>query len=222
MSEAEDDYSDARSWRALIKLLDNAAVQLERSGADQLLICYVGLEKLYQLVVTNTDRELDRVSAALSKEQLPQPQLEHRKMDALKVADRRPKMLNLVMAALADEGRWAIYAKQRGYLAGELEWARHLGVFKDLTEPAEELAKEANRLGGVGGKKIKGEQIVEWREQIRRGKESIAKITYDHIFNALINETDQPQTKAKAVFILKNMVRGYLDIDPRGKNLTSA
>jgi hypothetical protein len=227
MSEAEgNDYSDllhdAMCWRALRKLLDDAAIQIERPGADQLPICYEALDKLYQLVVADADRELDRVSAALSKEQLPQPLLEYRAGDAQKIADRRPKMLTLVKDALADEGRWAIFAVQRGYLAGELEWARGLDFFRDFAEPANVLAGEANRLGGVGGKKIKGENIVEWREQVRREEDSIAKMTYDRILNALVNEIDQPQTKANAVFILKNMVRGGLDIDPRRKNLTSA
>ena len=159
--------------------------------------------------------------AALSKEQLPQPLLKHRMQDALDIANRRPKVLTSVMAALVDEGGWGAFAMQRGYLAGELEWATRLGVFKDRTEPAKLLADEANRLHVVVGKKIKGEQIVEWREQICRGPENYAKITYKRIFNALTNETGQPGTKAKAVFILKNMVRGCLNIDQRRKSLTS-
>jgi len=226
MGEAGDDYSDllhhAMSWRALRRLMDDAAVRIEQPRTDRVLSCYEAFEGVRQLIEADTQRNLDRMSAnhPASSDRLSQACCEHRARDALKIANDSTKVLNLVMTMLALGGadRWSsLFPQERGYLAAVLEWARQLGVFGVLTAPAKVMADELNRLGGVGGKRLKdGHEIVEWRKQVRSGPEDdIAKTTYCRVLDDLLKQECQPRTRADAIDFLKNLVRVCPSIDPR-------
>jgi hypothetical protein len=237
MSEANDDYSDllhdAMCWRELRKVQDDAAERIERPGADRLLICHETLQGLYQLIADDAERNLNRTFAAL--QQLPQPQREHPERDVRKIANRSPMVLTLVMAALAEgrEHRWphlfpeqkspqggqidGEYAVERGYLAALLEWARQLGLFGTLTAPAKVITDEVNKLGGIAGRRIEGQEIINWRQQSRSKAtgHNISKDTYHSVLDELLKRPHQPQTKADAISVLRDLVYACPGIDPR-------
>lgn len=239
MNEAEREHNphllqDATSWRTLRKLLDDAAIRIKQRGADRLLICREALEALGQLIGADADRDLDRASGALSKEQMPQLQREHRAKGAQRLADRSTMIIMLINTALGEggEGRWpALFPEQkhdpghpidgehvlqRHYLGTLLEYADQLGVFPGLTHPAREIATAVNRRGGVGGKKVKTQQIVDWRKQVRAAPEdSIDYKTHRHLLTAWLNETQQPESAADAVVMLRDLVGLCPQIDPR-------
>lgn len=233
MSEAEDNYSDSFR-RKLRKLMDDAADRIKRPGADRLLICREALEGLRQLLADDTKRDLHQTSAALSKEAMPQLQREHRARDAQRAADRSPMIVTLINTALGEgaEGRWPAlfpeqkhdqgrpvdgeYAIHRRYLGTLLEYAKQLGVFPGLASPAQEIATAVNHRGGVGGNRVKTQQIVDWRKQVlATPKDSIDYTTHRHLLNAWLNETPQPESAANAVVMLRNLVDLCSLVDPR-------
>lgn len=233
MSEAEDNYSDTFR-RTLRKLMDDAASRAMRPGADRLLICREAVEALCQLIGADADRDLDRISGALLKEQMPQLQREHRATDAQRAANRSTMILMLINTALGEgaEGRWPAlfpeqkhdqgrpvdgeYAIHRRYLGTLLEYAKQLGVFPSLTSPAQEIATAVKRRGGVGAKSVKTQQIVDWRKQVLAApKNSLDYTTHRYLLNAWLNETPQPKSAASAVVILRDLVDLCSQIDPR-------
>lgn len=236
MAEAESDYSDSfrRKFR---KLMDDAADRIMRPGADRLLICRETLEGLRQLLADDTQRDLAQTSAVLSKskETMPQLQLEHRARDAQRAADRSTMIITLVMTALGQgaEGLWpALFpeqkhdqgrpvdgeqAIQRYYLGTLLEYAKQLGFFPSLTSPAQEIATAVNLRGGVGGKSVKTQQIVDWRKQVRASdKDSIDMKTHRSLLNAWLSEIEhQPRNTAEAIDKLRHLVSLCSLVDPR-------
>jgi hypothetical protein len=233
VAEAGSDYSDTFR-RTLRKLMDDAADRIRRPGADRLLICREALEALCQLIEADAECDLDRVSAALSKEQMPQLQLEHRAKDVQRAADRSTMIVTLITTALGEgaEGLWPAlfpeqkhgqgrpvdgeYAIQRRYFGTLLEYANRLPFFRGLIEPANLIATALNRIGGAGGKRVKPQQIVDWRKQIRAAPEDdMDNITYRRLLNTWLNHTPQPQSTADAVKTLRNLVSFREQIDPR-------
>jgi hypothetical protein len=245
MNEAERQYSDllhlqqdAACGRAMRKLVHDAADLIRRPGADRLLICWQTLERFRQLIDDDAEYQLGRASSAAAalNEQLSQSQLDHLAKGAQNSADRATNVITLIMAVLAEgqKGRWpslfppqehapgapvdSNYAVMRGYFAAELEYARQLALFENLTEIAELLAKEANRLGGAAGHAIKGEQIMDWRQQVRsvaKPDDSIDKATYQSVLEALLSQPEQPETREQATVILRGLVGACSAIDPR-------
>jgi hypothetical protein len=245
MGDAGHEYSDlqhdAECWRTLRRRLATAAEAIERPGADRLSICLQMLLDIDELRVADTQHGLARTAAALHAigDELSQPQLEHRARTAVNLADDSVKPLTLIMAALGEgqEGRWPSlfppqvatsggqldinYASLRGHLAALLEYARQLKqlkLFGTLTEAAELLAAEANRLGGLAGDRIKGQDVMNWRQQVRSKttpEHDLAKKTYRMTLEALVVEPEQPKTKSDAIHMLRSMVRTAQAIDPR-------
>ena len=241
MNEADGEYTalqhHATCWRTARKLFDDAAVGIEKRVADRLMICWEALEGLRQLAAADAAREFAQESVALqTNKQLSQLHLEHRAKSARHVADRSTVVLTLLLAALAEgqQGRWPSlfppqvhtsghqvdgnYAVLRGYLAAELEYANRLPFFRSLTEPASLIAAEVNRVGGVAGRLVKGNEIINWRRRVRSKstpEDDIAKQTYGRVLAALLALPERPRSKAAAISILRNQMLACPAVDPR-------
>jgi hypothetical protein len=240
MSEAKDDYSellhDTMSWRALRKLLDDAADLIERPSADRLRIIIETWQQFDELVDADATRILERAGTELhASGPLSQAHLKHQAQKIQREADQRRRTITLTIAAFVEgsEGRWPAlfpeqkhtrggqvdgeYGVERGYLAALLEWARQLRVFGTLTAAAKVITGETNRLGGIAGKRIEAQKIINWRRQARSKAttDKILKDTYDSVLDDLLKQADQPQMKQAATVILRNLVHACLGIDPR-------
>lgn len=227
---------DAEFGRGIRRQLTAAAPAITQPGADRLLIAIQMLEGLIQLAAADATCQLPRTAARLASEQLSQPELKHRAREATNAANAITLGLTLVTAALAEgrEGRWPAlfpaqarttggqvdgnYACLRGHLAAVTEYGEQLKLFGSLAKVAALLAKEANRLGGVAGRSIKGKQIEQWRRQVRSTAtpdDLIEKVAYRSVLKALLTQSEQPQTKPDAIKILRDQVQVCPAIDPR-------
>jgi hypothetical protein len=241
MNEAGHEYADlqhdAECWRTFRRLRAAADEAIEQPGANRLATCSQWLRDIHELIAADAKRELARAAAAVRVSgALSRAHLRHRVSSLVHVADESGKALNLIRAALGQgqEGQWpALFppqihpsnrpvdgnlAAQRDYLAALLEYANLLNFFGTLTEAAELIAKEANRGGGLAGRKIIGPNIVDWRQSLRseaNDRDSSDKNTYRATLEAFLREPEQPQTKEDAIELFRPLVGICQHVDPR-------